>query len=155
MLRVLSVIVFLFTALSFGEVLYVKSVKAKLFEKPSLNSKVVAELKRGDKLNILKSGKDWLFVDANGVRGWIYSYLVSKNKPIKKISTIFKDEESEVIKARRRSSTNITAAAARGLTEDFRKRKKGKYVSDYESLRKMEDIRISEYDIEKFAEVLK
>ncbi len=155
-MRGLVIILSMFVmSLSFAETFYVKSLKAKMFSEPSLVSKVVKELKRGDAVEVLKSKGNWYYVDYKGVKGWIYSLLVGKDKPMGKVSLIFDEKKSEVIRARERSSSNITAAAARGLTGDFRRRNKGKYVSDYISLRKMESIEITDEEIEKFSEVLR
>ena len=154
-MKVLVSLVGLIFIFANAQTMYVKSLKAKIYEKPHLGSKVVATIKKGEKVKVLDKKGNWHFVKYDGVKGWVYSLLIGPDKPPQEVPILGGEKESDIIKGRKRSSTNITAAASRGLTEDFRKRKKEKYVSNYRSLERMESIRISQEEIEEFGEKLK
>jgi len=154
-MKVLVFLISIFFVLSYAQTMYVRSVKAKIYEEPSPGSKITATIKKGDKVEVLDRKGKWYFVKYDGIKGWIYSLLISEEEPPSILPMIGAEKESEVIKGRKRSSTNITAAASRGLTEDFRKRKREKYVSNYRSLERMEAINISQKELEEFGEELK
>lgn len=132
------------------ESIYIQSIKAKLYQAPSFKSNIVKVAKRGNKLNLLEKKGSWYKVSDNEDSYWVSRLLVSKTKPLDRVSVLSNVNESLKINARVRSSSVIVAAAARGLTADSRKRENEDSEADYYSLRKIEVISISEQEIQQF-----
>ena len=131
--------------------LYVQSLKAKLMTEPSFGAKVVGQLDKGTEVRLLESNKRWLKIESGTQKGWVSSFLLSKNPPLNKVSVLGNTKTQELEQgARRRASAVTTAGAARGLSADDRKRTNSGDKSDYYALEQVEDFRLSEYDINKF-----
>lgn len=132
---------------------YVQSLKAKVLAAPSFKSKVLGEASRGTKL--ASSGREggWVKVSYYNKEGYVSSLLVSTYPPIMKKGLIKGGEEAEIKQSvRRRASTYTSAAAARGLAADDRRRLSREEKVDYESLEKIEALALSEDEVTRFAE---
>ena len=110
--------VFMVTAMTmtdavFGETLYVSAKSAQLRSGKTSLDPVVASLKIGEALEVVKRDDRWVQVKtAKGVTGWIYSGNVSESKPAGG------DNELAVLGKgfRRTEASGVTASAgARGL----------------------------------------
>ena len=81
----LAIMVFIITAMTdaaFGETLYVSAKSAQLRAGKTSLDPVVASLKIGEALEVVKRDDPWVQVKtAKGVTGWIYSGNVSGSKP--------------------------------------------------------------------------
>lgn len=83
----LAVMVFLVTTMTMtnaalGETLYVSAKSAQLRSGKTSLDPVVAGLKLGESLEVVKREERWLQVrTAKGVQGWIYASHVSESKP--------------------------------------------------------------------------
>lgn len=131
---------------------YVQSVKAKVMSGPSFKSGVISEVSKGEKLT--SSGRDgsWVKVRISGKDGYVSSLLVSTHPPFEKTGVI-KGEEADINQGvRRRASSYTSAAAARGLTSDDRRRLGQEEKSDFESLEKMEAFTLSPDEVTRFIE---
>ncbi|MEK6633640.1 MAG: SH3 domain-containing protein [Nitrospirota bacterium] len=112
----LAVMVFMVTAMTdaaFGETLYVSAKSAQLRSGKTSLDPVVANLKIGEALEVVKRDDRWVQVKtAKGVTGWIYSGNVSESKP-----TGGDNELAALGKGfRRTEASGVTASAgARGL----------------------------------------
>ena len=112
----LAVMVFMVTAMTdaaFGETLYVSAKSAQLRSGKTSLDPVVASLKTGDALEVVKRDDRWVQVKtAKGVTGWIYSGNVSESRP-----TGGDNELAALGKGfRRTEASGVTASAgARGL----------------------------------------
>jgi hypothetical protein len=129
---------------------YVQSVKAKVMSDASFKSAVIAEIIRGFKL--VSTGKEgnWVKVRFKNKDGYISSLLVSTHPPLDKAG-IIKGEEAEIRQGvRRRASSYTSAAAARGLTQDDRKRLNTEETADYASLEKVESFKLSDDELSRF-----
>lgn len=133
-----------------SSVLYVQSSKAKIMKSPSFRAKVVVTAKRGEELKVISKKGRWYQVKADGKTGWVSKLLVSRSKPFKKVSVFAKADKDISNKARRRASVMTTAAAARGLAEDDRRRLGAETKSDYAALEKVEAMSVSEADVDNF-----
>ncbi|MEK7272495.1 MAG: SH3 domain-containing protein [Nitrospirota bacterium] len=112
----LAVLVFMVTAMTdaaFGETLYVSAKSAQLRSGKTSLDPVVANLKIGEALEVVKRDNRWVQVKtAKGVAGWIYSGNVSESKPAGG------DNELAALGKgfRRTEASGVTASAgARGL----------------------------------------
>jgi uncharacterized protein YgiM (DUF1202 family) len=131
---------------------YVQSVKAKVMSGPSFKSGVISEVSRGHKL--ISSGKEgsWVKVRISGKKGYVSSLLVSTHPPFKKTG-IIKANDAEIKEGvRRRASSYTSAAAARGLAQDDRRRLSKEEAIDYESLEKIESFTLAPDEITRFME---
>ena len=137
-------------AFSAEQVLYVQSTKAKIMSMPSFKGKLVAEVGKGYKL--VSSGKEggWYKVRYGSYDGYVSSFLLSPNPPLEKQSVLKTDDTAERSSVRRRASTYTSAAAARGLAADDRRRLSKEDRSDYLALQQVESMVITDEDLQKF-----
>ena len=101
------------TDAAFGETVYVAAKSAQLRSGKTSLDPVVASLKLGEALDVVKRDNRWLQVQTTkGVKGWIYSNNVSESKPAGG------DNELAALgrNFRRTEASAVTASAgARGL----------------------------------------
>lgn len=131
---------------------YVQSVKAKIMAEASFKSRMIAEVGRGYRLTGLGKSGRWVRVKYGSREGFVPALLVSPNPPLEKMSIIRGEDTTLQQNVRRRASTYTSAAAARGLTADDRRRLSKEEKVDFESLEQLEAINISEAEIMKFIE---
>jgi uncharacterized protein YgiM (DUF1202 family) len=129
---------------------YVQSVKAKILATPSFRSAVVTEVGMGQMLTMERKDGSWIKVSIGGKEGYISSLLVSTHPPLKKVGFIKTDDAEIKMGVRRRSSSFTSAAAARGLTKEDRKRADVEDTVDYGALRNMESVSFSEDEVSQF-----
>ncbi len=131
---------------------YVQSLKAKILSEPSFKGKTIAEAVKGARL--VSSGREgnWVKVVLPQKEGYISSLLVTKYPPLEKTSVIKGDETDIKQSVRRRASTYTSAAAARGLAQDDRRRVSTEDKTDYGGLEKMEAVAISSEEVSRFME---
>ncbi|MCK9418033.1 MAG: SH3 domain-containing protein [Nitrospirae bacterium] len=154
LLQVVMVVVSVFfaTTLYAQTDYYVQSVKAKVMSGPSFKSGVISEVSKGHKLS--SSGKEgsWVKVRISDKDGYVSSLLVSTHPPFEKTG-IIKGEDAEIKQGvRRRASSYTSAAAARGLAQDERRRLSKEEAIDYYSLDKVESFTLSPDEITRFME---
>jgi uncharacterized protein YgiM (DUF1202 family) len=143
----------LFATSVFGQqVMYVQSLKAKVMKGPSFRSAIVGEIGKGHMVTLTGKEGNWANVRF-GPReeGYISMLLLSKHPPISKQGLIKAEEGVISTSVRRRASTYTSAAAARGLAADDRRRLSVAEKSDYTSLEKIEEFTLPEDEILKFA----
>lgn len=131
---------------------YVQSVKAKVMSATSFKSPVMGEVGKGYKF--VSSGKigTWVKVKYNEKEGYVSSLLLSTHPPFDKTGLI-KGEEGDIKQGvRRRASSYTSAAAARGLASDDRRRLSSEEKADYQSLEKIEAFKLTSEEINRFTE---
>lgn len=142
-----------FVSISQAESFYfVQSETAKIMSQPSFKSEIVAQVGLGEKLGALGKEGNWIKVTVGGKTGYISSLLVSNHAPIKKIGVVKADSEEINQGVRRRASSYSSAAAARGLTKDDRKRADEENKTDYDAVKKMESVVVKEDEVTRFSE---
>ena len=134
------------------EVFYVQSLKAKVMSGASFRAKVLGETTRGHKLVALGRMGTWVKVNYQSREGYVSALLVSTRPPMEKQGLIKADESVISHGVRRRASTYTSAAAARGLVQDDRRRLSRDEKVDYQGLEKLEAVTITDDDIAKFME---
>ena len=139
----------LLPASSYSFDLYVHSIKAPLYEAPSIGSAKVMELQKGQRITGIKEKAGWYEVKYKNKKGWVYKLMARKTPPLDKKDVYGKQIEELGDKARRRPSAFTTTAAARGLKAK-RKRFADKYRLDYDALEKVESVVISDEEASKF-----
>ena len=151
----LTIMVSLVTAITmtdaaFGETVYVAAKSAQLRSGKTSLDPVVASLKLGETLEVVKRDDRWLQVQtAKGVTGWIYSNNVSTSKPAGGNSELATLGQS----VRRTDASAVTASAgARGLdkaSEDYAKRS-GITQQQRDAVDRMTIYKISDEEIQAF-----
>lgn len=134
------------------DVYYVQSLKAKIMSGPSFKAKVVGEISK--RTRVVSTGKEgsWVKVKFNTKEGYIPSMLLSTHPPMEKMGLI-KGEDAEIKQSvRRRASTYTSAAAARGLAADDRRRLSKDEKVDYGALEKIEAFKIGTDEVARFME---
>lgn len=157
MRRFLKIITILIIALNVAiaslfaqQVYYVQSVKAKVMSAASFKSKVIAEVGKGYKLTALGKAGNWTKVKYGSLEGYVPALLLSATPPLKKQGLIKGEDSALQHNIRRRASTYTSAAAARGLTADDRRRLSKEEKVDYESLEQIESLVVSDMDVLTF-----
>jgi len=131
---------------------YVQSVKAKVMSSSSFKSKVMGEVGKGYKF--ISSGKvgTWVKVKYNNKDGYVPSILLATHPPLDRVALI-KGEEGEIKQGvRRRASSFTSAAAARGLAADDRRRLSTEEKADYDLLDYMESFKVTTDELNRFME---
>jgi uncharacterized protein YgiM (DUF1202 family) len=134
------------------DVYYVQSLKAKVMSGPSFKAGVLGEVGKGVKFAALAKEGSWIKINYNAKTGYVSSMLLSPHAPLEKMSLI-KGEGTDIKQSvRRRASTYTSAAAARGLTADDRRRLSRDEKVDYAALEKVEAFTVSADDVARFSE---
>lgn len=137
------------------QTVYVQSEKAKILGAPAFGAEKVAEAAKGQELQVLEKKGRWYKVLSGDKSGWVAELVVGPTPPLGKV-TVFTGEEKDIgQESRRRASQVTSAAAARGLTEEDRKRLGHKDVADYGALQKVEGINITDSELAGFREALR
>jgi uncharacterized protein YgiM (DUF1202 family) len=131
---------------------YVQSVKAKVMSATSFKSRVLGEVGKGFKF--VSSGKKgaWVKVKYKNMAGYVFSLLVATHPPFERTGLIRADERDISRGVRRRASSYTSAAAARGLASDDRRRLSKEEKADYDSLDKMESFKVTADELHRFME---
>ena len=131
---------------------YVQSVKAKILSAPSFRSAAVAEVGKGQSLVLKAREGIWMKVAYGGKEGYVSSLLVSSHPPLQKRGFIKANDSEIKMGVRRRSSAFASAAAARGLTKEDRRRADTEDRVDYAALHNMETLSYSDEEVDRFME---
>ena len=150
---VLSLVLCLITQqVAAQETYYVQSVKAKVLAAPSFKATILGEASRGTRLSSVGKDGSWIKVNYYGKEGYVAAILVSTAPPMAKHTMIKAGDTDFQQGVRRRASTYTSAAAARGLAADDRRRLSGEDKLDYDSLEKVERYAVSDAELTKFME---
>ncbi len=131
---------------------FVQSATAKVMSQPSFQSEVIATLKRGDKFNAPKRLGNWIKITRNGKQGYVSALLVANHAPLNKLEVVRAEDVAINNGVRRRASSFSSAAAARGLTKEDRKRADEENKADYSAVTKMESTLVKEDEVTHFVE---
>ena len=101
-----------------ADALYVQSVKAKLLSGAKFSSQAVGEVKRGDKLEVIKSEGRWYQVTTGPLTGWVNKLCVGERPPMAKISVIKGNKFDLEDKARKRVSSSHHARETRAQVSE-------------------------------------
>jgi hypothetical protein len=134
------------------EIYYVQSLRAKIMSAPSFKSKAVGEASKGTKLTSSGREGSWIKVRFYERDGYVAALILSKHPPLNRQSVIKGDETEIKQGVRRRASTYTSAAAARGLAQDDRRRLSREEKADYTGLEKMESVAVSMDEVVRFME---
>lgn len=149
--RITFLFLFICTSAQAAQQVYVNSKKVNLYQLDNFRSDVISQLRKGDELNVIKYRDKWVRVKHLSLQGWVPRYSISDTKPrTEKVSffTRFKRflrGDSQ----RARVSTVSTAGGLRGLTDEETENSGNK---DYEAVKKMEELLVSEQEVEQFSQ---
>jgi hypothetical protein len=148
-----TIVMILCSALAYAEnVMYVQSMKAKVMSQPSFKAKIIGEAGKGTQMTALGRSGNWVKVKYASTEGYVAALLLSAQPPLQKLGLIKADEGEISHGVRRRASTYTSAAAARGLVQDDRRRVSRDEKSDMGAVLKLEAITIRENEVLKFME---
>lgn len=145
-------LVLLAVSAAIAEDVYVQSAKAKVMAAPTFKSAVLGEVVKGHKF--VKTGKagNWMKVQYRGQDAYVSSLLLLAKPPMNKVGLVQAENSEIKDSVRRRASTYTSAAAARGLASDDRRRASDDMNTDYRSLEKIETFSVSPEELAKFAD---
>lgn len=151
LLVVVSLFLVLFAATVFAdESLYVQPFRAKIFDKPSIASEVLGQVDSG--FTFLSTGKEgrWVKLSFKGKQGFIPAVQVAKTPPLGKSIVQNIDTAPKLGSRVRASSSSAVVAGMKGLTYEDRARVTKGERSDFETLDKVETIKISPDELKQF-----
>lgn len=108
----------LFVPASYAKTVFVSSMKTALYKDADRKSSKVISLKRGSRLTVIQQKGSWLNVKFANKKGWVSKIVTSKTKPGAKVSLLGNAGTNARIHARKRASSDVTAASARGLMDE-------------------------------------
>jgi hypothetical protein len=144
--------IFYSTALYAQNMYYVQSVKAKVMSSTSFKAPVLGEVGKGYKFDASGREGSWVKVKFNDREGYVSSLVLSTHPPFGKTGVIKADDGDIKQGVRRRASSYTSAAAARGLAQDDRRRLSKEEKADYDSLDKIEAFKVTPDELSKFME---
>jgi len=130
---------------------FVQSETAQIMSQPSFKSEIVTQVGFGEKLSATGKVGNWVKVMVGSKAGYISTLLVSNHAPMKKVGIVKADGAEIDQGVRRRASSYSSAAAARGLTKDDRKRADEEGKADYAAVKKMESVTITDDEVTRFS----
>ena len=153
-----SVSVLLALALLFSPVihakktLYIQSVKANILDKPSFQGKSIANVFKGDIVEVISKQLNWVKIRSNHHQGWVSAMLLAPTPPLSKKS-VFEKLHTSVKKknsnnVRTRASIQATAAATRGLQS--RSKSSKDIDANYSGVLTIESQRVTTKDAKEF-----
>jgi uncharacterized protein YgiM (DUF1202 family) len=152
-LSITLISVMLFAAAVFAQGDYfVQSAKARVLSAASFKSSLLGEVGKGYKFASLAKQGSWVKVKYKGKVGYVPALLLSTHPPFEKVGLIKADESDIKQGVRRRASSYTSAAAARGLAQDDRRRLSKEEKVDYESLDKVESFKVTPEELSRFME---
>ncbi len=134
----------------FARTVYVQNPKAKLLNQPSMNAPGTP-LQKGTALTAL--GDQGMFVQVRAAQGngYVPRLFVSPYPPGKRMNLGGSIKRSDAVEARARASTYSRTAAARGLVVTQKSRLRGRMNEyDFAAVDWLEDVHVSEADVEAF-----
>jgi len=151
-LSTMMVILVLSSTLFAQTIFYVQSAKAKIMIGASFKSASLGEVHKGFKFTSSGREGSWVKVKFDNRDGYVSSLLLSTHPPLDKAG-IIKAEDTDIKQGvRRRASSYTSAAAARGLAQDDRRRLSKEEKVNYEALDKIESFTVSADEVSRFME---
>ena len=144
--------IFYSTALYAQNLYYVQSVKAKVMSSTSFKAPVLGEVGKGYKFTASGREGSWVKVKFNDREGYVSSLVLSTRPPLRKTGIIKADDGEIKQGVRRRTSSYTSAAAARGLAQDDRRRLSKEEKADYDSLDRIETFKVTPEELSRFME---
>jgi len=148
-----TMVILVFSSTLFAQaVYYVQSAKAKVMIGATFRAASLGEVQKGFKFASIGREGSWIKVRFNNRDGYVSSLLLSLHPPLEKAG-IIKAEDTEIRQGvRRRASSYTSAAAARGLAQDDRRRLSKEEKVNYEALDRMESFAVSADEVSRFME---
>lgn len=141
----------IFWNVSANDVLFVQSTKAVIFSSPNFKADTVAEIKKGEKVDLIETASHWVKISYQGKTGWVSKLLVSSHPPQHKITVINEHEDQQQKdNVRRRASATASAAAARGLRDQERARASDHDQPNWKALDKVDAVEVDETQVNDF-----
>ncbi|OPX56924.1 hypothetical protein SAMN02745127_00885 [Oceanospirillum multiglobuliferum] len=134
-----------------AETYYVQSQKADLLAKPKFSAEKLQKLVQGTAVQLLQINGNWMQVSVDQKVGWLSKLLLKKHPPLTRVSVLDRSDTELKDSVRRRSSSIVTAGAARGLTSEERSRIHQDNTANYFALKKLEQFTISQSELRQFA----
>jgi hypothetical protein len=138
------------TAGVFAETLYVKKSGTKLQAEGSAKSKVVQVLGKGTAVDVKEKGRRFYKVSAGGSDGYIFKFKLTSKKPEKAAGGGLLDILGSDPKfAAKESSSSSSIRGLSPMSEEHAK-KKGISEKDIQAVKQMENLKVSDQEIEQF-----
>jgi uncharacterized protein YgiM (DUF1202 family) len=133
-----------------ADILYTQPFKAKIFTKPAMTSEALGQVDSGYQFESVGKEGSWIKLTYKGKTGYLPAVQAAKTPPLGK-SSVQAVEMSPKLGARARtSSSSAVVAGMKGLTYEDRARVTKGERSDYESLDKIDQQKISAEELTQF-----
>lgn len=130
--------------------LFVQPFRAKLYSKPLMASEVIGTVDSG--FQFVSAGKEgsWVKLSYKGKPGYIPAVQTAKTPPLGKSTAPTAEVAPKLAARARTSSTSAVVAGMKGLTYEDRARVSSDERSNFESLDKVDAIKVSFEELESF-----
>lgn len=132
------------------ESLYVQPFRAKIFAKPAIASEVLGSVDSG--FQFVSTGREgsWVKLSFKGKQGFIPAVQTAKTPPLGKSAAQGAESGAKLGARARTSSSSAVVAGMKGLTYEDRARVTKGERSDFESLDKVDALKITADEIKLF-----
>ncbi|WP_086480318.1 SH3 domain-containing protein [Oceanospirillum sanctuarii] len=137
-----------------GATLYIQSQKAYLLDAPKFSATKLLKLEHGTPVNSIQTQGNWHQVTVQGQAGWLSKLLLKPHPPLERVSILETADNDFKESVRRRSSSIVTAGAARGLASEERSRIHQNNEANYFALKKVETLTLDQSELDLFAQSL-
>ncbi len=151
LLVALCLLLTLITATVFSEEsLYVQPFRAKIYAKPTVASSVLGSVDSG--FQFVSTGREgnWVKLDFKGTLGFIPAVQTAKTPPLGKSASQTAEAAPKLSARARTSSSSAVVAGMKGLTYEDRARVTKGEMSDFETLEKVDALKISPDELKSF-----
>ena len=151
LLVALSTMSLLFTGTAFSEEsLFVQPYRVKIYAKPSIAAEVLGSVDSG--FQFVPAGREgsWVKLAYKGKQGFIPAVQTAKTPPLGKSVSQAAEAAPKLGARARTSSSSAVVAGMKGLTYEDRARITKGEMSDFESLEKVEALKITPDELRVF-----
>jgi hypothetical protein len=132
------------------DVLFIQPFKAKIFSKSSISSDVIATVDSGYQLVSTGREGSWVKLTFKGKTGFIPAAQTAKTPPLGKSSGQSGEPGTKLGARARTSTSSAVVAGMKGLTYEDRARVTKGDRSDFETLEKVDSLKISPDELKQF-----
>lgn len=130
--------------------LYVQPFKARIFAKPAISSEVLGTVESGFRFAAGGKEGNWVKLNYNGRNGFIPAVQTAATPPVGKSASTAGETSTKLGARARTSSSTAVVAGMKGLTYEDRARVSKAEASNIDALEKVEGLKITIAELEKF-----
>lgn len=132
------------------EALFVQPYRVKIYAKPSIAAEVLGSVDSGFQFVPAGRERNWVKLPFKGKQGFIPAVQTARTPPLGKSATQASDDAPKLGARARTSSSSAVVAGMKGLTYEDRARITKGEMSDFETLDKVDALKITPDELKQF-----